>query len=99
MQAAITCRYNEPEKKPKSSHFELDKVFKNGDRDEFLNEQLRVQDGDVCRSTNQVVRSTRRQRVVDVVSNEVDVRLVNDRLQNVVHHLRVNCSWNTDTEE
>jgi len=66
-----------------------DEVLEHGYGDEFLDEELRVEDGNVSGTADEVVGGACRQRVTDVVADKVDVRLVDDRLQNVLHHLSI----------
>ena len=75
----------------------LQEVFESSDGNKFLNEELRVEDGDVRRPTNEVIGGAR-EDVEHVVADEVDVGLIHDWLKDVVHHLDVDGTYQAESQ-
>lgn len=72
------------------------KIFGPNDEQEFFNEELRVEHGDVRGPTNQGV-GRRRQSVMDVVTDHCDFVVVHQRAENVVNHFLIDGACESTT--
>ena len=71
-----------------SSWASLFEIFGRTNQNEFLDEQFRVQDGDVRRTTDEII-CTRWNIMESVVANKGDGRIAKDGFENITDHFNV----------